>query len=109
MGKKKKNAVWPAGSCVSVFAFVNLSAYIGLAQIELNFSTYTIMLIFNTFVIPSLLLFLDRSGYGEDLWNFWKSIPLRVHKGICFLCLFWIGYISFKGLVPAIKKDYERN
>jgi len=107
--KSDKKFIWPTGSCVSVFAFFNLSTYVGLAQIELNFPTYAVMIIANVVIIPSVLLFLDRSGYGEDLWSFWKSIPLFIHKGICFLCLFWISFISLKGLIPAIKKDYERN
>lgn len=107
--KNNKQILWSAGSSTSIYAFVNLSAYTGLAQLELSFPAYAIMMVFNIVIFPSFFLFLELSEYRGRLWNFWKSIPLAVHKGICFLCLFWITFISLKGLIPAIKKDYERN
>ena len=107
--KSKEKVMWPAGSCASIFAFANLSVYIGLAQIELNFPSYSIMMVLNVVILPSLFLFLELSGHRENLWNFWKSMPSFIHKAICFLCAFWISFISLKSLIPAIKKDYERN
>lgn len=107
--KNKKYILWPAGSFVLIFAFVNLSSYVGLARVELSLPAYAVLIIFNVLILPPCLLFLELSGYKEKLWNFWKSIPLIVHQGSCFLCLFWIGFISFKSLMPIIKKEYEKN
>lgn len=99
--------VWPALSFALLFTFVNLSLYIFLA-FKSGFPIYFIMII-SSLTLPTFAIFLELSGIREKLWNIWKSWPVVVHKIICGICAFWIGFLSFKALIPAIKKNYEKN
>jgi len=108
--KDQKHIMWSALSIALVYGFINLSSYILLVvKIETNFNIYSIFIIMNVVILPTLFFFLELSGHREKIWKFWKNLPIFVHKIVCIFCLFWIGYVSWKSLVPAIKKDYERN
>lgn len=101
-----KHTFWSAGSCTLLFAFLNITTYVVLAQVE-SFHLYVVMFISNCFVLPSLFLFLELSGYRKTIWSFWKSMPLFTHRGVCLFCFFWI-VIALNGLIPVIRKDYEK-
>ena len=99
--------VWPALSFTLLFVFINLCLYILLA-LESNFPIYVTIIISNLF-LATAALFLELSGLREKLWSVWRSWPTAIHKIICGICVFWIGLLSFKALIPAIKKDYEKH
>lgn len=98
---------WPALSIASLFACYHLFLYILLA-LEPGFQIYAAIVISN-FVLIFTSLFLEFSGLREKIWKQWKAWPVVAHKIICGVCAFWIGALSLKALLPAIKKDYEKN
>jgi len=100
--------IWPAFSIITMLAFYNLSLFIFLA-FKSSFIVYAVMIISNFIILPSVFLFLELSGYREKLWNKWKKFPLKIHKFICAICVLWIGVLSLKALIPALKKSYEKN
>lgn len=99
--------VWPALSFTLLYVFINLSLYIFLA-LKPSFPIYIAMIVLNILWV-AIALFLELSGARKKLWKTWKSLPIIVHKIICGICGFWIGFLSLKALIPAIKKDYEKN
>lgn len=94
-------------SFISLIAFYNMTGYILLAS-KLSSPSYSIIIVMNVLVITPIIIFLDFAGYKDKIWKFWQSLPILGHKILCVICLFWI-FFSLKALLPAIKKDYEKN
>lgn len=101
-------ALWPAGSAAIIYLFLGIFVFVLLSESNLNFEVYALVVFAYGFIVPTAGLFLEFSGYREQLFGRWRSIPQFAHKGICIFCIFWIIVIMFGGFIPAIKKDYEK-
>ena len=106
--ESNKLIIWPAISATLIFGFVYLFLFI-CASLKFSFESYVFLVIGNVFLLPLTILFLELSGCAKKIWKFWKSLPLIVHQGTCIFCGFWICWISFKGLIPSLKKEYDKN
>lgn len=95
-------------SLISLFAFLNMAIYI-LLSFRSSFPLYFTIFVVTVFVLPAIYLFLELTGYREKSWKFWQSLPILGHMSLCALCLLWIGYLLPKALLPAIRKEYEKN
>ena len=105
---RQDSRVLPALSITLLFAFFNMVIYILLA-LKAGFPIYAMTIILNGFVLPTIFLFLELSGYREILWKLWKSFPALVHIGLCIISFFWILFLAPKALLPAIRKDYDKS
>ncbi len=101
----KKN-FWPALSITLLFTFFSLSFYLFIA-FEEKFFVYAFIVILNLLIL-SIIFFLDIIGVKKRIWSSWRSFPIFAHKIICIICIIWISLLSLKGLIPAIKKEYEK-
>lgn len=106
--KKSKNNTWAALSFALLMGLSSLILIIILG-LRINFSIYIIAFIFNCFFLPGIIIFLDRTGNKEKIWELWESFPILFHKLICAICLLWGGIIFYKALIPLLRKDYEKN
>jgi len=108
MSYRTNKKIWAAASMTGLFAFLTLAGYILLAS-KLSFFIYVLVIVVVVLVLPTILVFLDLSGYRETIWEFWQSLSLSVHKGILLISLFWVCFLVVKALLPTIRKEYERN
>lgn len=106
--KKGKLTALSAISIILCWVFLNLVIII-LTAAKFSYFLYWMPIIFNTFILGSIKLFLDLTGRQDAFLRWWRDLPIFTHIGIVSFCLLWILALSYAILPSVLKKDYERS
>ncbi len=94
-------------SFVLVYSFVIFITFVCIS-IKTSFQVYIIAILLDILVIPTSFVLIDLSGGLKKYFMKWQKIPKHIHYLLVIVIGSVIGLMSYKVLIPALKKEYER-